>query len=235
MPAARVPALSVFMLAGAALVISALATPASAQARGSSFPRLEVGGGGGAAGGVSFGDRDANLLTNSTSGAPFRLFATSTELRPAVALEVRLGYRVTPRLAAEGRLTFARPSLVVSISQDAEDASPVEATSRLTEYVVEGGASWRLSVDARRQWIPFVSGGAGLARHVHDGRALAENGVAAYAGAGALYGLGTPRGLAPRRTGLRFDVRLQVLSGGVAEGAGASPRVVATAGAFVAF
>jgi hypothetical protein len=92
-----------------------------------------------------------------------------------------------------------------------------------------------LSTAARRRWIPFVTGGAGLARHVHEGRVLVENGVSGYAGAGVLYGFGAPRPPAARRTGVRFDARLQFLQDGIATGAGVSPRVVATAGAFVAF
>jgi hypothetical protein len=227
---ARVP------LAAAVVLFAAAVTPAAAQARGAaSFPRVEIGGGGAVAGALSLGNRDANLLTNDPAGTAFRLFATSTELRTAAAAELRLGYRLTPRLTAEGRLTFSRPSLRGSISLDSENAAPVEASSRLTEYVIEGGALWRLSTEARRRWIPFVNGGAGVARHVHEDNVRAENGVSGYAGAGALYAIGAPRTPAARRTGLRFDVRLQLVHGGIAGAAGLSTRVVATAGAFLAF
>jgi hypothetical protein len=219
-----------------ALLLLAAAGPAAAQARRASFPRFEVGGGGGAAGAVGLGDRDANLLTNNAAGSPFRLFATATRLRPAAVVEARLGYRATRRLTTEGRLTVGRPQLQVSLSADAENAAPVEAASTLTEYVIEGGAAWRLAGDERRRWIPIVSGGAGVARHVYSGRTLAETSVSGYAGAGTLYALGSARAPAgSRRSGLRFDVRLQMLDGGIAEGAGLSPRVVATASAFVAF
>jgi len=222
----------------AGLLLLALATPAPAAAqarRATAPPRFEAGGGGGAIGAVSLGERDANLLTNDAAGSPYRLYTTATRLQPAAAVEARLGYRVAPRLTAEARLTVARPWLRASISADAENASPVDATSRLTEYVVEGGALWRLSTDARHRWIPFVSGGAGLARHVHDARALVENGVEGYAGGGVLYAISSRTAASPARTGLRFDVRLQMLDGGLAEGAGLSPRVVATASAFIAF
>ena len=233
---ARVPRVARVRRAAAVVLLAAAVTPAAAQGRGAaSFPRAEAGGGGAVAGAVSLGDRDANLLTNNAAGTAFRLFATATELRTAAAAEVRLGYRLTPRLTAEGRLTFSRPSLRVSISSDAEAAAPVEASSRLTEYVIEGGALWRLSTEARRRWIPFVNGGAGVARHVHEANVLAENGVSGYAGAGALYAIGAPRTPAARQTGLRFDARLQLLHGGIADGAGLSTRVVATAGAFLTF
>jgi len=225
-----------FRLTATVVLVGAAVTPADAQGRGAaSFPRVEAGGGGGVAGAVSLGDRDANLLSDNTSGTAFRLFATATELHAAAAAEVRLGYRLSPRLTAEGRLTFSRPSLRVSISSDAEDAAAVEATSGITEYVIEGGALWRLATETHRRWIPFVNGGAGLARHVHEDNVLAENGVSGYAGAGALYAIGAPRTPEARQTGLRFDVRLQLLHGGIADGAGVSTRVVATAGAFVAF
>jgi len=226
-----------FVLAPAALAAALLLppAPASAQARRTSFPRVEVGGGGGVAGAVSLGARDANLLTNNAAGSPFRLFATATRLQPAAVVEVRLGYRATPRLTTEGRLTVGRPSLRVSLSADAENAAPVEAASTLTEYVIEGGATWRLAGDQRR-WIPFASGGAGMARHVYDGRTLAETAVSGYAGAGTLYALGSARVPAgARRSGLRFDVRLHLMHGGLAEDAGLASRVAATASIFLAF
>jgi hypothetical protein len=95
---------------------------------------------------------------------------------------------------------------------------------------------WRLADDTRRRWIPFVSGGAGLARHVHDERALAENAASGYAGAGMLYARGsTVAPAASRRTGVRFDVRLHMMHGGIAEGAGLASRVAATASLFFAF
>jgi hypothetical protein len=232
--AGRLPGVAWFLAAAAAILVAASAAPASAQGRAAASPRLEIGGGGGVAGAVTLDDRDANLLGNNAAGSPFRLFATASELRPAAAGEVHVGYRVTPRLTAEGRLTFSRPSLRVSLSSDVENAASSDATSHLTEYVVEGGARWRLSSDTRR-WIPFVSGGAGVARHVHEERVLVENGVSGYAGGGLLRMLGSARTPAARRAGLRFDVRLQLLQGGIVEGAGVSPRIVATAGAFLAF
>ena len=108
--------------------------------------------------------------------------------------------------------------------------------SRLTEYVIEGGALWRLSTDARRRWIPFVHGGAGVARHVHEGRVLAENGVSGYAGAGALYALG----IAAHAGGARGSACGSTCGCSCcrvvfADGAGVATRLVATAGAFMAF
>lgn len=207
--------------------------PALAQARPSSSPRIEVGGGGGVIGGIDLGGREATLLSNDATGTPFRLFATDTRVRPAAHVEVRLGYRVSPRLTADARLTVSRPELRVSLSGDAENAAAVDATNNLTEYVLEGGAMWRLASDARRRWIPFVSGGAGVVRHVHDGRALVEDAAEGYAGGGALYTFGPSSTV--RRTGIRFDLRVQMLHGGLVEGAGVSSRVLASASAFVAF
>ena len=102
------------------------------------------------------------------------------------------------------------------------------ATTTLTEYVITGGASWRFSTNPRRRWTPFASGGAGVVRHVHDGNALIESGVDAYAGGGLLYALG-------RRTGLRLDGRVHVIRGGIAEGQGTLPRGALSGSIFVAF
>ena len=75
-----------------------------------------------------------------------------------------------------------------------------------------------------------------MARHVYDGRTLVETAVSGYAGAGTLYALGSTRApAASRRSGLRFDVRLHMMHDGIAEGAGLTSRVAATASLFVAF
>jgi hypothetical protein len=214
-------------------VLSTLPLPAAAQARRAparpaAEPRLEVGIGAGIVGGVTLGERDATLRSNSVTPSPFRLFSTDTRVEPSAVVEVRLGYRLTSRLTLEGTLGTARPNLTSSLSADAESAPAVEATSTLTEYVVTGGGLWRFSTSPRRRWTPFASGGAGVARHVHDGRTLIESGVDTYVGGGLLYALG-------RRTGLRLDGRVHFLTGGIAEGQEVSPRGALTGGIFIAF
>jgi opacity protein-like surface antigen len=211
-------------------LLAVMPAPADAQARRTAprQPRIEVGVGAGFLGGLALGERDASLRSNNTTATPFRLFATDTKLDPVVGLEVRLGYRTTPRLTVEGTLGFARPTLTSSLSADAEGAAPVEATTTLTEYVITGGALWKLSVNPRRRWTPFVSGGAGVARHVHDGQTLIESGVDSYVGGGILYALNP-------RVGLRADGRVHFLKGGIAEGQGVSPRGALSGSVFVLF
>lgn len=214
-------------------LIAALPSLAEAQARRAparppAAPRVELGVGAGIAGGVTLGERDATLRTNSVAANPFLLFSTDTRLAPSALVEVRLGYRVTPRLTIEGALGMARPDLTSSLSTDVENAAAVEATTTLTEFVVTGGALWRFSSNAQRRWTPFVSGGGGVARHVYDGRVLVESGVDGYAGGGLLYALG-------RRAGLRLDGRVHVLRGGVAEGQGVRPRGALSGSIFIAF
>ena len=177
---------------------------------------------------------DKFTLIIGAPGGETQLVLSSVYLQPAAIGEVRFGYRATPRLTAEGRLTVGRPSLRVSLSDDVENAAPLEATNTITEYAFEGGALWRLTGGERRRWTPFVSGGAGMARHVHDGRTLVQDALSGYAGGGTLYALGSSRG-EPTRAGLRFDARLQLLHGGIAEGTGVVARVAATAGFFVLF
>jgi hypothetical protein len=63
-----------------------MAPPAEAQSRRAPARppgprRVEVGVGGGVAGGLSLGTRDASLVSNNTAGSPFRLFATDTGWR----------------------------------------------------------------------------------------------------------------------------------------------------------
>jgi hypothetical protein len=191
-------------------------------------PRVEIGIGAGIAGGLNLGERDATLGSNNTNQTPFRLFATRTRVEPSPFVDVRLGYRLTPRLTVEGTLAFARPHLTSSLSEDVEDAAAVEATSALTEYLIDAGALWRLSASTRRRWSPFVSGGLGVARHVHDGKALIESGIGGYVGGGLLYSLGA-------RSGLRVDGRVRFLNGGLAEGQGVLRRGTLSGSIFVAF
>jgi hypothetical protein len=218
-----------------ACALLAWSVPAAAQTqtrraavRPPSVPRVEVGVGAGMAGGVSLGDRDASLRSNSLASTPFRLFTSDTRMDPAPFLEVRLGYRLVPRLTVEGALGVARPDLAASLSADIENAPSVDATSPVTEYVITGGALWRFSTNPRRRLTPFASGGAGVVRHVHDGNALIESGVNGYAGGGLLYALG-------RRAGLRLDGRVHFLNGGIADGHGVLARGAVSGSIFVAF
>jgi len=231
------------MLVAALACVGASELPARAQTRGNgtatrsgpSGPRFEVGGGGGALGPSALGDADADLRANGAQPSPYRLFSSETRLGPSALLEARVGYRITPRITAEARLTVGQPSLRSALSADVEGASFVVATVATTEYVLDGGVVMRLPEIAFGRWVPFISGGAGRTRSVYDRRVLIENGSDAYAGGGFIAALGSRRAGIAARTGLRVDVRLQVLNGGVAQDAGAVPRVVATGSVFVAF
>ena len=98
-----------FRLTATVVLVGAAVTPADAQGRGAaSFPRVEAGGGGGVAGAVSLGDRDANLLSDNTSGTAFRLFATATELHAAAASSA--SDEIETR--SDGRENVRRPSAV---------------------------------------------------------------------------------------------------------------------------
>jgi hypothetical protein len=220
----------VLLIAGLPAIAGAQARPSTPLGRGRPprTPRFEIAAGGGMAGGVSLGERDASLRSNGVTPSPFRLFSTDTQIDPSARVEARLGYRLSSRLTIEGTLAVARPSLTSSLGADVESAASVEATSTLTEYVIDGGARWRLFTSTRRRWTPFVSGGAGVARHVHEGQALIESGVDGYAGGGLLYSLGA-------RTGLRFDGALHFLRGGITDGFDASPRGALSGSIFITF
>jgi hypothetical protein len=211
-----------------AFVVCALLAVAPAAFAQPRLPRVEVGVGGGIMGGLSLGERDATLTSTGTTSSPIRLFSTETSLGPAAVLDIRLGYQLTRRLMVEGLLSVGRPTLTTSLANDVENAPAVEATTSLTEYVVTGGAAWRLSMNPRRRWVPFVSGGGGVARHVYEGRALIESGVDVYAGGGILHALSA-------RTGLRLDGRVHYLREGIADGQGVLPRAALSGSIFVKF
>jgi hypothetical protein len=237
------------IVATAVVCLAACAAPARAQPGGTGAvprarppgPRFEVGGGGGMLGPVAFGGAGATLrgtVAGGVQSSPYRLFSSETRLGRSALVEARLGYRMTPRLIAEARLTVGRPSLRSTLSADSEGAAPVVATVATTDYVLDGGFVVRLPEIAVGRWVPFVTGGAGRIRSVYERRRLIEDGSEGYAGGGLIAALGSaPSGALGGnfRAGLRVDVRLQVLKGGIAQGAGASPRVVASGSVFVAF
>jgi hypothetical protein len=199
-------------IAGLAALLAA--TPAGAQAPADPRPpRYEVGGGGLRAGGYSLGTSEATLTPNQP-GPPFVLFRVSSEMEPAVGLETRIGYHLSRRITVEGGLQFSRPQVATSVGDDAEDAAPLVARERLSQYVIEGGV--RVAVMRARfgRAAPFVTGGAGYLRQLHEGNTLVETGVVGYLGGGLLAPLVTrPRGF-PRDLGLRADLRIYVRDSG---------------------
>ncbi len=84
----------------------------------------------------------------------------------------------------------------------------------LQQYVFDGGLSWQLPINLGRRLAPFVIGGAGYLRQLHEDRTLAETGRIYYAGGGARYWLRGGHDNS-RPIGLRGEFRINLRSNGI--------------------
>jgi hypothetical protein len=186
--------------------------------------RIELSAGASWIGSQSFGSADATETT-PTNGT-FRLFSTSTELGSAPAFDARVGVRLIGTLVVEADAGYARPELRITTSNDAESATGITAAERMQQFIIGGGATWYVPTASRV--VPFVAGGAGYLRQLHDRKLLVETGSYYAVGGGLVYLLASRPGGRLKATGIRVDARAVVFRGGVAFDGGAhtAPAVV---------
>jgi hypothetical protein len=181
----------------------------------------EIGGGVAFVGGFDLGEAAAELTRNTTTGSdPFTLFVTDGRVGSVPGVHGRLAYYVSPNLALEGGVRFAQPVLSLDLSGDAEGAPDITAEETLNQYVFSGSALWhfgRPSPGTRA--VPFIFGGAGYLRELHEGQELVETGIEYHAGAGVKFWFGNAR----RRLGLRGDAGMSLRDGGVDPDGGFRP------------
>lgn len=199
------------MLAAALL----LAAPASAQVRlGRETPRAgswEVGGGAALIGGISGGDRDAELTRNPELSGGYDLFTTDSRLGAGAGLGATLGVYLSPTIAVEAGVAYSRPRLTVRLTDDVEDAPTLTADETLTRYVFTGSAVLHLRrPTVSRRAVPFVAAGAGYIRDLHEGAELVETGTEFHALAGVKYWFGAAR----KRFGVRGEAGVSMRDGG---------------------
>jgi hypothetical protein len=194
--------------------------------------RLEVSGSVGWTGAYDLGSVTATLTGNGVpTGSPVTFFETDTQVEGGPRIEGRLAWRLTRMFAVEGGLAVTRTHLRTDITNDAEQAPPISAKGRLTEYAIEGGVVVHLSKLAfgGGRARPFVTGGAGYLRQLHDGATLVDTGTIAFVGGGVRYALREATRKAFVKTiGLRGDVRVDVRTNGFETAAGTSPRAAAS-------
>jgi len=180
------------------------------------------------------GSADASLT--NPSGGRYRLFTTSTEIAGAPGFDARFGRRLTRAVQVELAASYSLPTLKSNISNDAENGAATVASESITQVTITGAAvfymtRWRVA----SRVLPFVTGGGGYLRQLHQGNTLAETGRLYFAGAGAAIPLSSQPRSGGHSFGIRADVRALVQTGGVLLDAErrASPSV--TAAAFVRF
>jgi len=171
----------------------------------------------------SLGSSTANLLSNSTSGSPYRLFTANATLDSTAGFEGRAGYHVTRMFAVEGGVTYSRPGVSFTVTNDAEGAAGFSSIGEtLSQFFVDAS----LVVYPMRRGAmggklrPFVECGAGYLRELHGQTSATstyssvETGQVYHVGGGARYYFQIrPSGFV-KAVGLRFDGRYYFRNGG---------------------
>jgi hypothetical protein len=190
-----------------------VATGASAQIVASANPpaKWEIGGGVGWSGSFTGPTATAELTANGESSGGFELFSSESELKNGGGLGASLAFHLSPTMAIEAGLRYSQPTLLYSLANDVESAAPVTAEENLSRYIFTGALVWhfRPTTSASRL-LPFVAGGGGYIRDLHEGNELIETGGEIHAVAGVKYWLGAGR----RKFGLRAQAGFSVISGG---------------------
>lgn len=162
-------------------------------------------------GGFDLGDRNAELTRNPSTGTgPFDLFGAASSLGSGIGAQGRLTGYLTRNLAVEGGARITRPRLAIDLSDDAESAPDVTAAETLTQYVFDGSVVWHFAPFHKERAVPYVAGGAGYIRDLHEGNSLIETGTEYHAMAGVKWWFNSR----PRRLGLRTEVGFSVRDGG---------------------
>jgi hypothetical protein len=205
---------------GLALLLCAAMAPAAAAQTFVDAPRAgswEVGGGVRWGGSTNFGERRAEQTRNPTTGSgPFELFTANSELEAASGGDLHLAFYVTPAVALEAGFRYAQPRLRVRLSADAEDAEVITAEETISQYQFDGSILLHFTnmSFAGGRAVPFVLGGAGHIRDLHQGDDLVETGTEFHAGGGLKWWFGSGR----RRLGFRIEARATSREGGFSFG-----------------
>ena len=171
----------------------------------------EIGGGLVWTGGFTGPTTTAELTRNGESSGGFDLFTAAGELEARPGVNARIAVFVSRSVAVEGGFRFSQPTVSYRLSGDAEEAAETTATENLSRYVFTGS----LVVHLRRMspgvsLVPFIAGGAGYIRDLHQGNELMETGTEFHGVAGLKYWFNTA---APRRFGIRGEAGVSMTDG----------------------
>jgi hypothetical protein len=210
-----------------------LALPAAAAAQpyvGTSTPHrgtFEVSGAGTWTRGYDAGGGPANETSNTTTGgAPLTLFSVSARVQSGPGAALRLGLYLAQGVSIEASFDYSRPILRAHLTNDFEQAPDVDADETITSYLAGGSILYHFGSG---HFVPFVSGGGGYLRQLHEENAELLTGTEIHAGGGVKYWLGTGK----HRFGLRVDAQASSRSKSVAFEQ--KRRILPSAGAGIAF
>jgi hypothetical protein len=163
---------------------------------------FELSGGGMFASGFELETLTAEL-SRSTPAETFDLFTSEAKVTGFPGAFARMGFYLSDGVSIEGGVRYARPRLSVRLSGDAESAAETTAEETISHYLFEGSLVWHLRhlSFASGRAIPYLAGGAGYLRELHEGNQLVETGQEYHALGGLNYWLGS----GARRFGLRIE------------------------------
>jgi hypothetical protein len=221
----------------ASVFVTAASVPAAAQASNDRpVDRFEVSLGAAWLAGADLGSRDAELRRNTLPTGDFRLFSADTGVEASPGFDGRVAFWFTRSLAAEAGFVVSRPTVRTRVTRDVEEAEDLTVDEDLDQYFVEGSAVLLLDRFAIGDRIlPFVSGGAGYLRQLHEGQTVIETGQVYHVGGGVRYWLGLGDTGLIRAWGLRADARAYFLVNGFSLDDSARPHGAVSAAVFVTF
>lgn len=182
-----------------------LALPAFASAQpyiGTDAPHrgtLELGGGLVWTRGYDAGSATAEE-TRPVSGLPLTLFAVSGSVLDAPGAGAQLGIYLGRRVSVEAAFQYSRPILRAHVTSDFEAAPDTDADEKLTTYVVGGSLLYHFGAG---RLVPFVSGGGGYLRQLHEENSDLLTSTEVHAGGGVKFWMGQGE----RRFGLRVEAQ----------------------------
>jgi hypothetical protein len=202
------------------LLVAMLVSAASAMAQTADerpTQRIEAAAGGLWLGGASLGSSPADLRGNRTgTAAPFTLFTTESRFGSAPGFDVRVGYGLTKAFVVEFGLAYSRPEVRTRIANDVENVPELTVAEPVQQYFFDGSVVMlldRFAIGGRT--VPFMSGGAGYLRQLHEGQTLVQSGQVYHLGGGIKHWLALrDRGFV-RGAGIRVDGRLYLLVKGI--------------------
>jgi hypothetical protein len=159
-------------------------------------------------GGYPIGELTAELRRNSPgASSPFTLFRAESTVDRVPGPDVRAGFAVTRTLMVEASGAYMTPDLTIRISEDAEGAADALARERLEQYTVDVTALFLIpGVNLANRARPYVLGGGGYLRQLHEGRLRLETGRTWHMGGGLHYWLRGATGR-QRPIGARLEAR----------------------------
>lgn len=176
-----------------------------------------------------------NATETTAAGAALTQFTATSELGGVAGLAGRAGVRVARSVVVEAEASYLQPQLRIALSGDTEGAAPVTATETVQQFTMGGGVLWYVPVVQTRRLAPFLTGGGGYLRQLHEQATLVQTGRYYQFGGGVSALLVSRRHFHTKGVGARLDARAVVRSKGVAFDVGSKTSAAVGVSAFVRF